>query len=117
MTSDIFLSDPTHRWERGHLEYGLYLDALYLDAKKRQQAGSSNAKQGSGRAADRLNGQSRVILGEERAYYELLPEVLKSYGRAVELGSGPNAHVPHLPLLEHLVLLAAHACMPPEPDA
>jgi len=28
-----------------------------------------------------------------------------------------DAHIPHLPLLEHLVLLGTLACMPPEPDA
>ena len=80
------------KWEKGHFEYGLYLDALYLDAKKRQQARSTGAKQSSGRAVDRLNGQSRVVLGEEKAYYELLHEVLKNYGKAVELGRTHALH-------------------------
>uniref|UniRef100_A0A7R9VTK1 Serine/threonine-protein kinase ATR n=1 Tax=Chlamydomonas euryale TaxID=1486919 RepID=A0A7R9VTK1_9CHLO len=77
---DAIRMDDT--WEKGYFQYARYLDQLHGDAKLRQtQLKDGGVK--STKATDRLNGRARVALGEERAYYEYLPDILTNYGRAV----------------------------------
>ncbi len=42
--------------------------------------------------ARRLNGRSRVALGEEKPYFEYLPDILTNYGRAIESGRRHTLH-------------------------
>lgn len=66
-------------WETGLFKYAVYLDQLMQDAKARQE-GNSNA------GIDRLDGKSKIKLGEDRPYLSFLPEVLRGYGKSIEAG-------------------------------
>ena len=91
-----------------HFAFGAYLDALATDAFARQQrrraaaeaaeaaAGAASGSSSSAAAAaaaaaaasDRLGGRSRIKLGEEQPFAEIVPLVLHHYGAALAGGGG-----------------------------
>ncbi|KAL3137629.1 hypothetical protein ABBQ38_004906 [Trebouxia sp. C0009 RCD-2024] len=71
-------------WEKGYFSYAVYLDQLMRDARQRQTA--STASRSSAKAMDRLGGRSRIPLGEDQPHLEILPEVMRNYGLAVQYG-------------------------------
>ncbi|GAX74920.1 hypothetical protein CEUSTIGMA_g2366.t1 [Chlamydomonas eustigma] len=77
------------KWEKGYFEYGRYLDQLYQDAKRRQ----TQAKDGKGLYSRVSISRARVAgVGEERSYWEYLPDVLLNYGRSIEAGRRHALH-------------------------
>lgn len=57
---------------------------MLLDARARQRGETRAA---AGKHMDRLHGRSKLKLGEDRPYLEILLEVLRMYGRGLVLGS------------------------------
>ncbi|KAK9858036.1 hypothetical protein WJX84_006124 [Apatococcus fuscideae] len=76
------------RSEKCYFIYAQYLDQLMRDAKQRQEAAAPKTA-GAGRAnsQDRLSGRSRIPLGEDQPYLEILPLVLTNYGTSVQCGT------------------------------
>lgn len=81
-------------WDTGLFRYAAYLDRMMQDAKARQkdvQVGSaprngSVLRQNQTNRLDRFGGRARIQVGEDTPHLELLPEVLKLYGKSVNAG-------------------------------
>ncbi|KAL6746420.1 kinase-like domain-containing protein [Haematococcus lacustris] len=85
-------------WEKVYYQYARYLDQLFQDAKQRQTGpGGGGGRDGRGGGSQgsqainpgaRLGGRVNPTLkfGEDRQFWEYLPEVLTSYGRCIETG-------------------------------
>ncbi|KAL0029509.1 hypothetical protein WJX79_000191 [Trebouxia sp. C0005] len=72
-------------WEKGYFSYAVYLDQLMRDARQRQTALTGSSRT-SAKPMDRLGGRSRIPLGEDQPHLEILPEVIRNYGLAVQYG-------------------------------
>ncbi|KAL0053239.1 hypothetical protein WJX82_003001 [Trebouxia sp. C0006] len=72
-------------WEKGYFSYAVYLDQLMRDARQRQTALTASSRT-SAKPMDRLGGRSRIPLGEDQPHLEILPEVIRNYGLAVQYG-------------------------------
>ncbi|KAK9914842.1 hypothetical protein WJX75_001188 [Coccomyxa subellipsoidea] len=96
------------RAEEGYFAYAKYLDQHMRDARERQERLKDARKRAAEEAAraraaavaageeyhldlnakiDRLNNKARIALGEDQPFMEILPEVLRNYGRAVQFGN------------------------------
>ena len=52
------------------------MDQLYQDAKRRQTQPKEDAKANGSKSMERLSSRSKVVgLGEDRSFYEYMPEV------------------------------------------
>ncbi|KAL4421833.1 hypothetical protein ABPG77_001622 [Micractinium sp. CCAP 211/92] len=65
--------------------YAVFLDELMSDARARQEAEKERGEKQKG--MDRLVGNARIKLGEDRPFLEILPDVIKSYGMSLQHGS------------------------------
>ncbi|KAG2423364.1 hypothetical protein HYH02_015337 [Chlamydomonas schloesseri] len=64
-------------WDKPHFHYARYLDQIYQDARRRQTGAWE---------ASPFGGRVKVVIGDERQYYEYLPDVLRHYGEAITKG-------------------------------
>ncbi|GIL92019.1 hypothetical protein Vretifemale_19512, partial [Volvox reticuliferus] len=81
--------DTDRAWDKPHFHYARYLDQLYQDAKRRQTSGSARpaaSSSGRGVATDRFGGRARVAIGDDKQYFEYLPDVIRHYGEAITKG-------------------------------
>ncbi|GFR46172.1 hypothetical protein Agub_g7700, partial [Astrephomene gubernaculifera] len=89
--------DADRAWDKPHFHYARYLDQLYQDARRRQTSGGSRQQGGAGGqqpsagqqgrgGGDRFGGRAKVSTGEERQYFEYLPDVIRHYGEAITKG-------------------------------
>ncbi|BDA43155.1 Serine/threonine-protein kinase ATR at C-terminar half [Coccomyxa sp. Obi] len=96
------------RAEEGYFAFAKFLDQHMRDARDRQERIKEARKRAAEDAAraraaaaaagqdyhvdpnpnvDRLNNKARIELGEDKPFIELLPELLRNYGHAVEHGN------------------------------
>ncbi|KAI3426356.1 hypothetical protein D9Q98_008728 [Chlorella vulgaris] len=64
--------------------YAVYLDEVMTDARRRQEV---EKERGGQKGMDRLQGQARIKLGEDKPFLEILPDVIKSYGMSMMYGT------------------------------
>ncbi|PNW78179.1 hypothetical protein CHLRE_10g467200v5 [Chlamydomonas reinhardtii] len=79
--------DSDRAWDKPHFHYARYLDQIYQDARRRQTGLGGKPMANAGRSAgERFGGRVKIMIGDERQYYEYLPDVLRHYGEAITKG-------------------------------